>query len=57
MITTDKNTGLTVEEVRSGFLGRPVIYFLWKGNQLIAMSYDKTNWRLSSWIAKQDLTK
>jgi len=55
MITTDKNTGLTLEEVRSGFLGRAVIYFLWKGNQLIAISYDKTNWRMASWITKQDL--
>lgn len=43
----DVNSGLLVEELRNGFLGLPVIYFLWHGKRLIATSTDRKNWRMS----------
>lgn len=47
----ETNTGLVLEEVRSGFLGLPVIYYLWHGKRLIGHSTDKKNWVLP-WVDK-----
>jgi len=50
MFYLETNTGLIVEELRNGFLGHKVIYFLWHGKRLIATSLDRKNWKMSSWI-------
>ena len=50
MFSLETNSGLVIEELRNGFLGREVTYFLWHGKRLIATSYDKKNWRMSNWI-------
>ena len=50
MITVDKNTGLLIEEIRSGFCGKPVVYVLWKDNHFIAHSEDKIHWTMGTWI-------
>lgn len=51
-IVTDKDTGLFVQELKNGFLGLPVTYFLWSGNNLIAHSTDKVNWKMGTWFQK-----
>ena len=48
----DSRTGLLVEEIRNGFLGREVIYVLWKDNTHVAHSFDKINWKMGTWIDK-----
>jgi len=48
----DNNSGLIIEELRNGFLGRKVTYFLWHGKRLIATSIDRTNWKMASWANK-----
>lgn len=48
----DPKSGMTIEEVSNGFLGRPVIYYLWKDNHMIAHSFDKVNWRIGTWFEK-----
>ncbi len=55
MFSLEKNTGLIIEELRNGFLGREVTYFLWHGKRLIATSQDKTNWKMASWASKMNL--
>lgn len=48
----DNNSGLLIEELRNGFLGREVTYFLWHGKRLIATSIDRKNWKMASWSNK-----
>jgi len=44
----ERNTGMVIETVRSGFLGRPVIYYLWNGNKMIAHSEDLVTWKFTT---------
>ena len=44
----DNSSGLVIEELRNGFLGREVTYFLWHGKRLIATSIDRKNWKMAS---------
>ena len=47
----DKNTGMTIQELRNGFLGREVTYFLINSNnKIIASSTDRKNWTMFTWI-------
>jgi len=48
----DNSSGLVIEELRNGFLGREVTYFLWHGKRLIATSIDRKNWKMASWANK-----
>jgi hypothetical protein len=56
MSITDSKTKLFIETVSSGFLGLPVLYYLWQGNVMIAYSKDKINWKMGTWFeqAKND---
>jgi hypothetical protein len=47
IIQPEPLTDLTLETVTSGFLGNPVIYFLWNGCKLIAYSKDLKRWKFS----------
>jgi len=49
MILLEKNSGLLIQELRNGFGGHEIIYFLFNGDRLIATSLDRMNWRMSSW--------
>ena len=55
MFFIETNSGLLIEELRNGFLGREVTYFLWHGKRLIATSIYKKNWKMASWNTKQNL--
>ena len=55
MFSVESNSGLVIEELRNGFLGREVTYFLWHGKRLIATSIDRKNWKMASWIDKMNL--
>ena len=50
MFSLETNSGLIVEELRNGFLGREVTYFLWHGKRLIATSIDRKNWKMAGWV-------
>lgn len=56
MILTDDKTGLTYETLTNGFLGYPIIHIIWKGNQMIAYSLDKINWKITTWFLRFPLT-
>jgi len=47
MFLLEKNSGLVIEELRNGFGGHEVTYFLWHGKRLIATSHDNKNWKMS----------
>lgn len=47
MFFLETKSGLLIEELRNGFCGHEVVYFLWHGKNLIATSYDKKTWRMS----------
>jgi len=49
MFNLETNSGLIIEELRNGFLGREVTYFLWHGKRLIATSKNKKDWIMTSW--------
>jgi len=58
MFFLETNSGLVIEELRNGFGGREVTYFLWHGKRLIATSPDKKNWKMSgTWNENKNLKK
>ena len=47
MIIKYPNTSLDLEDVKSGFIGYPVIFYVWHKSRLVAYSMDKgKSWRI-----------